>query len=221
MRSWRVVGKEIKTRRGAAILCECVCGEFQYVNFYDLKRGRSSSCKSCAGKKRARRDKRTNLAAFKARCKKGAQERARTVRSKYTADELYVSRIMQGAKKRCEQGYKNYGARGIKFLFENVETAAKWVVKEIGARPSKAHSVDRIDNNGHYERGNLKWSTASEQVRNRRIKKPSPYGLRVLRLMAMRPDYTKEGIRSLIKRGLSDEEITTIKKTKNGRPRKC
>ena len=38
----------------------------------------------------------------------------------------------------------------------------------MGQRPSKIHSIDRIDNDGNYEPGNVKWSTRREQMRNTR-----------------------------------------------------
>jgi regulator of sirC expression with transglutaminase-like and TPR domain len=38
----------------------------------------------------------------------------------------------------------------------------------IGPRPSPQHSVDRINVNGHYEPGNVRWATHSEQAKNRR-----------------------------------------------------
>jgi len=73
----------------------------------------------------------------------------------------------QAAKQRCNDpkcaNYKNYGGRGIKFLFTSFE---QWRT-ELGPRPPRM-SVDRIDNNDHYRPGNVRWATQSEQSRNQR-----------------------------------------------------
>jgi len=72
------------------------------------------------------------------------------------------------AKQRCTNpkhpNYKRYGARGIKFLFENFE---QWLV-ELGPRPKDMESVDRIKNNENYEPGNVRWATRKMQQNNRR-----------------------------------------------------
>lgn len=71
------------------------------------------------------------------------------------------------ARRRCEnpksQAYDRYGARGIKFKFSSFDE----FITEIGYRPSINHSLDRIDNDGNYEKGNIKWSTYQEQANNR------------------------------------------------------
>lgn len=73
--------------------------------------------------------------------------------------------------RRCEWpgagGYRNYGARGI-------TVCARWhtfehFLADMGERPSLGHSIDRIDNDGHYEPGNCRWATASEQRSNTRF----------------------------------------------------
>lgn len=66
-------------------------------------------------------------------------------------------------------GYKNYGGRGI-----SVDPA--WLGEGgferffvyLGPRPSAKHSLDRIDVNGPYAPGNVRWATSREQSRNKR-----------------------------------------------------
>lgn len=72
------------------------------------------------------------------------------------------------ARQRClnpnNDAWDNYGGRGIEFRFNSFEE----FFAHIGPRPSAKHSLDRIENDGHYEIGNVRWATASEQQRNQR-----------------------------------------------------
>jgi hypothetical protein len=72
------------------------------------------------------------------------------------------------AKYRCtnpkHKAYPYYGGRGIEFRFANIEE----FLHEVGPRPSPLHSIDRINNDGHYEPGNVRWATKKEQTHNRR-----------------------------------------------------
>ena len=76
--------------------------------------------------------------------------------------------IYADAKRRCvnpkRDRYEDYGGRGIEFRF----TSFREFIAHIGLRPSAKHSLDRIDNNGHYEIGNVRWATRAEQTRNTR-----------------------------------------------------
>lgn len=133
-------------------------------------------------------------------------------------------RVMRGAMHRCnnEQGncYENYGGRGIEFRFADQYAAADWVLANIGYRPGDEYSIDRIDNNRHYEPGNLRWATAKQQNRNKRQYKKREIGYHIERLMQQGCAFSYETIRSWIKQGLSDEEILTRKHSGAGRPRK-
>jgi len=63
--------------------------------------------------------------------------------------------------------FSDYGGRGIT-VCEEWRTNFVAFFSHIGKRPSPRHSLDRIDNNGHYEPGNVKWSTQKEQCQNLR-----------------------------------------------------
>lgn len=50
---------------------------------------------------------------------------------------------------------------------DNVRAFVDWVEKNLGPRP-QSRTLDRINNDLGYEPGNLRWATATEQMRNRR-----------------------------------------------------
>jgi hypothetical protein len=62
---------------------------------------------------------------------------------------------------RCDK-YQYYGGRGITVKFQSFSE----FFAEVGPRP-KGQSIDRIDTNGHYAPGNVRWATKIEQMRNR------------------------------------------------------
>src|SRR5271157_1824600 len=89
-----------------------------------------------------------------------------------TAHPLYHT--WRAIKQRCLDpdypAFKNYGARGIGIWPEWEHDAPKfiaWIESELGSRPAKAQ-LDRINNDGNYEPGNLRWSTIAENMANRR-----------------------------------------------------
>jgi len=122
-----------------------------------------------------------------------------------------VLNTLSGAKQRCTNPncnqYVDYGLRGIEFRFPTVRSGAEWILKNIGPRPAGRFSLDRIDNNRHYEPGNLRWATYSEQARNKRAYRRTKTGQRIRELMDQRPDLTYETVRIWIKQGATDEEI--------------
>lgn len=60
-----------------------------------------------------------------------------------------------------------YGGRGIT-VCDAWRNSFETFYKDMGAKPTPHHSIDRINNSGNYEPGNCKWSTIDEQAKNRR-----------------------------------------------------
>lgn len=126
-------------------LCRCDCGNNKVIVSTDLLQDRVHSCGCLI------------VEAIKKRC----------VKHNRTKTPEYVAYAQ--AKRRCRNPdyprYRNYGGRGIEFRFKDFEE----FFKELGTRPSRKHSLDRINNDGHYEKGNVRWATKEEQTENRRI----------------------------------------------------
>lgn len=77
--------------------------------------------------------------------------------------------------------YENYGGRGITVCPQWLHSFETFLA-DVGERPSTAHTIDRLDGDGNYEPGNVKWSTHLEQRHNRRDCKRIAYNGRSLML---------------------------------------
>lgn len=83
----------------------------------------------------------------------------------------YTRRSFYKAKQRCKMGARHHKC------YENVQFRIKSLqelVDAIGLR-HEGQTLDRINTNGHYEIGNVRWATKKEQATNRN---PRGYWLR-------------------------------------------
>jgi hypothetical protein len=138
--------------RRPAAECRCDCGTIRVVRLDQMRGGMSLSCGCLNGE----------LAA--------ARFRAELTIHGLSRHPLY--RTWNTMRQRCEnpraKDYPRYGARGIAVCVEwrDVTAFITWIEANIGPRPA-GRTLDRIDNDGHYEPGNVRWATAKEQSANR------------------------------------------------------
>ena len=76
--------------------------------------------------------------------------------------KLIWAMILQRCNNPRSQMYRHYGGRGIKCTIASFDA----FYEHMGHRPTSKHSVDRIDVNGDYAIGNLRWATHTEQAKN-------------------------------------------------------
>lgn len=121
------------------VLTRCSgCNYTQWQNLNNLKRGKSKGCQACSQKRKI---------------------------------PYWLDRRLTAARQRCENpnapGYKNYGARGIRWRFPSVLLAGIWMMENF---QDLSHNleIDRIDNNKDYEPGNIRLVPRTINQNNKR-----------------------------------------------------
>lgn len=146
--AWTIIGiaapsKDQKRRYTA----RCVCGKVRVVHLRHLESGASQSC--------------------------GCQHLTTETHGHTIGGQSPEYTAWLNMNSRCSNpysdSYPNYGGRGITVCAE-WEDSFQAFYSYLGPRPSPKHSLDRIDNNGPYAPGNVRWATEDEQRRNKRIK---------------------------------------------------
>src|ERR1017187_3348971 len=159
--------RRVDAHRGrTAWLCQCSCptGELVVVTSHELRCGDTRSCG----------------------CIKTEQTRAMS--TKHGMANTPEHGAWSGIKRRCydiqRKDYKYYGGRGVAMCDKWLHDFKAFFL-DVGPRPSALHSIDRIDNNGNYEPGNVKWSTQTEQMANQGQRKNGIPDEIVLKIIAL------------------------------------
>lgn len=97
--------------------------------------------------------------------------RKKRQREKHGGSKRPEYAVWTGMISRCTNplatGYQFYGGRGI-------DVCSRWrrsfadFLEDVGPRPSKRHSLDRIDPNEGYMPGNVRWALPDVQALNKR-----------------------------------------------------
>lgn len=126
-------------RRRRYLECLCVCGGFKISSIDNLKSGKIDNC-GCDSSRHGG----TNTKLY------GVWRRI----NQCCFDQNYV-------------GYKNYGERGI-LLCEEWKSFVNFRDWALSSGYKIGLSIERVNNNGHYEPSNCRWATVAEQNRNKR-----------------------------------------------------
>lgn len=173
------------SRNRPQCVCKCDCGNDVLVTNRNLLAGCTKSC-GCL-----------------------AKERAANWRKEHGLHKTGAYSSWSAMMKRCyaprSWGYSNYGGRGI-------AVCSRWhdvrkFVEDMGERP-EGMSLDRINSDGNYDPGNVRWATRITQSNNRRnVARYSVNGeLLSVGEMAARSGVKHATIAMRLKRGWKPEE---------------
>ncbi len=144
---WTVLQRVENNNRGASMWkCKCQCGNISIIPGSNLRTGRTTGYCNCHG-------------------------------DALGMSTTSIYKVWRNMKARCyyskDREYKDYGERGI-IVYDKWKNNFKLFYKYVSKLENygkEGYTLDRINVNGNYEPGNLRWATRYEQTHNRRNSK--------------------------------------------------
>jgi hypothetical protein len=154
--------------------------------------------------------------------KREAQERGNYKHGRTGSKEHHTwSQMRQRCHNPRHPRYADWGGRGI-FVCDEWRRSFPAFLRDMGEAPSPRHTIERIDNDGPYRKGNCRWAPAEEQARNTRKNRRLTFRGRTMiladwaREVGLRPDIVETRLR----RGWSVEDALSVPDSGFGGSRK-
>ncbi len=141
---WTVIGID-----GHAVRVKCACSAVRLI-----PGSRFGLSKSCGCKK-------ADL------CGANSRKHGHTTGGIRSGEHVCWMQMLARCHNPRSNEWQHYGGRGIA-VCQRWRDSFESFLADMGGRPSRAHSIDRIDNTLGYEPGNCRWATRTEQNRNKR-----------------------------------------------------
>ena len=168
-------------------LCICDCGIHLIVEKYNLSSGNTTQCNSCAVFTRGNK----------------THGHSNPLRSNTIEYKTYMA--WKSMLSRCynenQVSYDRYGARGIT-VCDEWKNSYENFLNDMGLLPDFNMQIDRIDNDGNYNKSNCRWATREQQANNKSNNRVITYNNESLTLQQWA---TKVGI----KRGTIAKRLNT------------